>query len=146
MPKNKETYTKNPRLKRPGVRLEFTKEQLDEYVKCIKDPIYFIENYVKIISLDKGVIPFKMWEWQKDIIRSFEEERFCVVKVGRQSGKCFDINTSIEVRNKTTGETFKTTIGEFKKLCQEKSNRTSASDVEESAHTEASSTNTRSQE
>ena len=80
-------YPPNFKVKKPSVRIQFTLEQVEEYVKCAKDPIYFIENYVKIISLDEGIISFKMWDWQKDIIRSFEEERYVICKIGRQSGK-----------------------------------------------------------
>lgn len=83
----KYTYSTNPNVKKPGIKWEYTQEQFDEYVKCIKDPIYFIRNYVKIISLDKGIIPFEMWDWQEDLIRAYSEERFVITKIGRQSGK-----------------------------------------------------------
>lgn len=73
--------------KRSGVEVEYTPEQASEYIKCMKDPVYFIRNYVKIISLDKGVIPFEVWDWQEDLVNDFLNNRFVITKIGRQSGK-----------------------------------------------------------
>lgn len=80
-------YPPNYKIKKPNVKIQFTKEEVEEYIKCARDPIYFIKKYVKIISLDKGIIPFEMWDWQEDIVRSFQDERFVICKIGRQSGK-----------------------------------------------------------
>ena len=59
MQKN-ENYLGNKNLKRADVTIEFTKEQIQEYVKCARDPTYFIESYCYIVSLDHGLIPFKL--------------------------------------------------------------------------------------
>ena len=59
--KNKESYRDNPLLKRVGVQVNFTEEQVDEYIKCSRDPIYFAK-YIKIITLDEGVTDFKINE------------------------------------------------------------------------------------
>ena len=56
------TYLGNPNLKRANVQQNWTKKQLQEYTKCMEDPLYFIQNYVKIISLDEGLVPFKMYQ------------------------------------------------------------------------------------
>jgi hypothetical protein len=61
--KNKESYRDNPLLKRVGVQVNFTEEQVQEYIKCSKDPIYFTK-YIKIITLDEGVTEFKMYDFQ----------------------------------------------------------------------------------
>ena len=61
-------YLGNPNLKRANVSVEWTEKQVKEYAQCMKDPMYFIQNYVKIISLDDGLIPFKMYDFQKEII------------------------------------------------------------------------------
>ena len=58
-------YLGNPNLKKEMVQQEWTKEQLLEYSRCMDDPLYFIQNYVKIVSLDEGLIPFKMYPFQK---------------------------------------------------------------------------------
>ena len=81
------SYRANPQLKREGIQIEFTQEQVEEYIKCASDPIYFIQNYVKVVHVDKGVIPFSMWDFQKDMIKTFHENRFSIVKCPRQVGK-----------------------------------------------------------
>ena len=82
-----ESYRSNPLLKRCGVKIEFTQYQIEEYIKCAQDPIYFIENYVTIIHVDRGVIPFKLYPFQRDMIKSVHENRRVVGRIGRQSGK-----------------------------------------------------------
>lgn len=84
--KNKESYRDNPLLKRVGVQVNFTEEQVDEYIKCSKDPIYFAK-YIKIITLDEGVTDFKMYDFQKDMIQTFHKNRFTIMKCPRQVGK-----------------------------------------------------------
>jgi hypothetical protein len=84
--KNKESYRDNPLLKRVGVQVNFTEEQVEEYIKCSKDPIYFAK-YIKIITLDHGVTPFKMYDFQEDMIRTFHNNRFTIMKCPRQVGK-----------------------------------------------------------
>lgn len=80
-------YLNNVNLKAAGVKLEFTQEQIDEYIKCSKDPIYFIKKYCKIVHVDKGLINFDLFEFQEDIIRIYDKERKVIVKLPRQSGK-----------------------------------------------------------
>lgn len=108
-----ESYRSNPLLKRCGVKIEFTQEQIEEYIKCSQDPIYFVENYVTIIHVDRGVIPFKLYPFQRDMIKSIHDNRRVVGRIGRQSGKCFFINTPIRLRNKENGDIIEMTIGEF---------------------------------
>ena len=81
------TYLGNPNLKRANVQQNWTKKQLLEYSKCMEDPLYFIQNYVKIVSLDEGLIPFKMYPFQKDMVGTFHSNRFTICKLPRQSGK-----------------------------------------------------------
>ena len=107
------SYRANPLLKREGVKIEFTEEQVSQYLKCSEDPVYFIENYVNIVHVDKGVIPFGMYDYQEEMVRTFNDNRFTIVKCPRQIGKCFYINTPIRLRNKSTGDIIETTIGEF---------------------------------
>ena len=82
-----ESYLGNPNVKRDGVLQKWTPELLAEYKRCMKDPIYFSEKYVKVIALDKGLVPFKLYPYQKDMFKHFTENRFNVVLACRQSGK-----------------------------------------------------------
>ena len=63
-----EGYLGNINVKRAGVQSEWTEEQILEYQKCMGNPIYFIETYIKIISLDEGLVPFKLYEYQQELI------------------------------------------------------------------------------
>jgi hypothetical protein len=80
-------YLGNPNLKKANIQQSWTKEQLKEYSLCMDDPQYFIEKYVKIISLDEGLIPFKMYDFQKEMAGTFHNNRFTICKLPRQSGK-----------------------------------------------------------
>jgi len=80
-------YLGNPNLKRINMQLNLTEEEVREYVKCSQDPTHFIENYVKIISLDKGFIKIKLYPFQKDAIEKINDNRKIIVKAGRQVGK-----------------------------------------------------------
>lgn len=80
-------YLNNPNLKASGVDIPFTQEQLDEYIRCSTDINYFVRNYVKIVSLDRGIINFEMYDFQQEIIETYQKERKVIVKLGRQSGK-----------------------------------------------------------
>lgn len=80
-------YNANPNLKAAGVEIDFTPEQIQEYIKCKEDPIYFIENYCKIVSLDAGLVPFKLYECQKTKVDMILNERRVLLMEGRQQGK-----------------------------------------------------------
>ena len=80
-------YLGNPNLKKANVSQEFTNEQIAEFAKCYHDPIYFIREYVKIVSLDEGLVPFDMYHFQEDMVLKFHENRFNIAKLPRQSGK-----------------------------------------------------------
>ena len=80
-------YLGNPNLKKANTPIEFTKEHVAEFIKCKKDPVYFAENYVKIVSLDEGLVPFSMYKFQKKLIRNFHNNRFNICKMPRQTGK-----------------------------------------------------------
>ncbi len=82
-----EHYLGNPNLKAKGVDVEFTKEQVAEYLRCGQDPIYFIKKYVQIVHLDRGLIPFELYDFQEDIVTKIHDNRFVICKLPRQSGK-----------------------------------------------------------
>ena len=82
-----DAYLGNPNLKKVNTPVQFTKEQISEYQKCSKDPLYFMLNYVQIVSLDEGLVPFNMYDFQKHIVRTIHDNRFTICKLPRQSGK-----------------------------------------------------------
>jgi len=87
MSKKSTKYLGNSNLKAAGVNVNFSPEQIEEYVKCSQDPLYFIKNYVKIVSLDKGLVPFEPYDYQENMIRTIHENRFVIGKLPRQTGK-----------------------------------------------------------
>ena len=92
---NEKAYRGNSKLKNPDETIEFTTEMAAEYAKCATDPIYFIKNYVKIVHVDYGIVPFKLWEFQEDMIVNFVNNRFSITKLPRQVGKAVSLNTDI---------------------------------------------------
>jgi hypothetical protein len=82
-----QNYLGNPNLKRSNVNVSFTPEQVEEYIKCSKDPAYFIRKYVKIVSLDKGLINFDMFDFQETFVNTIHDNRFTIGKMPRQCGK-----------------------------------------------------------
>ena len=82
-----EGYLGNDRIKRVGIELSYTEEQVAEIIKCTEDPVHFIRNYVKIVNVDHGLVPFNMWPFQEEMVKTFHENRFCIAKMPRQVGK-----------------------------------------------------------
>lgn len=80
-------YNNNPNLKASGVNLNYSEEQIKEYVKCSKDPIYFIENYCKVVSLDKGIVPFILYPYQIRMIEAIHNNKNTIGRLFRQAGK-----------------------------------------------------------
>jgi len=80
-------YLGNANIKAAGVETEYTKEQIQEYALCVSDPMYFIKNYIKIVSLDEGLVQFKPYDFQEKILNSVHKDRFVICKMPRQSGK-----------------------------------------------------------
>ena len=80
-------YLGNPKLKSANVPVEFAEEELAEYIKCQSDPVYFIKKYVKIIHVDKGLVPFDLYSFQENMVETFHDNRFVICKMPRQSGK-----------------------------------------------------------
>jgi hypothetical protein len=80
-------YLGNPNLKKANVAVEFTQDQIQEFIRCKDDPVYFAKNYVKIVSLDEGLVPFDMYPFQERMIQRFHDNRFNICKMPRQTGK-----------------------------------------------------------
>ena len=82
-----EIYLGNPNLKKANTQIEFTQENIEEYLKCKDNPVYFAQNYVKIVTLDHGLQPFKTYDFQERLINNFYHNRFNICKMPRQTGK-----------------------------------------------------------
>lgn len=111
--KIKINYRDNSNLKQIGVEISYTQDQLDEYNKCAKNPMYFIKKYFKINTLDGGVVKFKPHPFQETLIKLMDKERWVICKCPRQVGKCISYDTVIKIRNKKTGEIMEKTVGQF---------------------------------
>jgi len=82
-----ESYLGNANVKRDGVSTQFTKEQIQEYKRCMEDASYFARHYLKVIHLDKGLVPFDLYPYQEKMFEHFNNNRFSIVLACRQSGK-----------------------------------------------------------
>ena len=81
------TYLGNPLLKSAHVPQDWTEEEVGQYIRCQQDPLYFVNEFIKIVSLDEGLIPFDIRDYQEEMINKFHNERFVICKMARQSGK-----------------------------------------------------------
>ena len=80
-------YLGNPNLKKANTPIEFTEEQIVEFLKCKEDPVYFARKHIKIVSIDEGLVPFDMYDFQEKLIKNFHQSRFNICKMPRQTGK-----------------------------------------------------------
>ena len=87
MPVDNDVYLGNPNLKKANTQIEYTEEQIIEFLKCKGDPVYFANNYMKIVSLDEGLVQFKPYDFQEKLIERFHDNRFNICKMPRQTGK-----------------------------------------------------------
>lgn len=82
-----EFYNSNANLKAAGVEVEFSPENVKEYIRCSQDPLYFIENYCYIVSLDQGLVLFKLYDCQRKKVETILNNRKVILMEGRQQGK-----------------------------------------------------------
>ena len=82
-----EQYLGNPNLKKANTAFEFTATQIEEFIKCKDDPVYFAKKYIQIVSLDSGLVPFDPYDFQEKLIKRFHEHRFNICMMPRQTGK-----------------------------------------------------------
>ena len=84
---NFKSYLGNPNLKRSGVQVNWTPEMVQEWVKCSQDVVYFVKRYMKIVNVDRGLIPFEPYDYQIEMLHSMQQERYCIFATSRQAGK-----------------------------------------------------------
>ena len=87
MPTASDIYLGNPNLKKANTTQEFTKEHVQEFLKCKDDPVYFTHNHIKIVNVDEGLVNFEMYPFQEKLISNFHKHRFNICKMPRQTGK-----------------------------------------------------------
>ena len=112
---NSANFNGHKLLKKSGEKIPYTPEHIEEYKKCAENPIYFAENYVYIVNIERGREKIELYKYQKEMIENFAENRFNVVLSSRQSGKCQIYDSIITVRNKkfNNGTPFSIKIGDF---------------------------------
>ena len=88
-------YLGNQNLKAAGVTVEYSQEEVQEYIKCATNHLYFIKKYVKIVSIDEGLVPFDTWDFQDNMVKTFEQNRFSICKLPRQVGKTTTVGAYI---------------------------------------------------
>jgi hypothetical protein len=84
---NLKFYNGNPNLKRSGVQVNWTPEMVQEWVKCSSDVVYFVKKYMKIVNVDRGLIPFEPYDYQIEMLEAMQQERYCIFATSRQAGK-----------------------------------------------------------
>ena len=84
---NRQWYNSNPQLPKAGTKKDFTPEQQEEIAKCIADPVYFAETYFKIVHQDEGLIPFKLFDYQRRALNLAFHGRKFLMAASRQCGK-----------------------------------------------------------
>lgn len=98
----------NKQLRSAGETVEYSKEMIDEYVKCKEDIIYFAEQYFYITSIDKGKIKIPLYDFQKKVLKAYtnppEDKNHLIVMMARQMGKCLCFDSVVKIRNKKTNE------------------------------------------
>ena len=80
-------YNGNPNVKAEGAQQSYSLDQVKQVQRCISDPGYFINNFVRVVSIDKGIIPFTLYPYQKRIIDAINNNRFTICKLFRQAGR-----------------------------------------------------------
>lgn len=108
-----QTFKSNPFLKKEGVQINYTQEQIENVYRYSNDPVAFIQENFKIVSLDKGLITIDLYDFQKDALKTIHENKFTIIRSPRQSSKCQHFNTNLTIRNKKTGEIKQISIGDF---------------------------------
>jgi hypothetical protein len=114
---NNNGYNGNKSLKNIGLSIHYEPAQIEEYIKCKKDPIYFIKNYCKVVSLDKGFVNFNLYEYQERFLNTVHDNRKVAGMLSRQMGKCVGKDSIYCIRNKITGEILNVAAEEFHNIC-----------------------------
>ena len=91
-------YLGNSTLKKAGVVYEYTKDELTEFLKCAKDPVYFAETYIHVVHVDEGLQLINLRPYQKKLLSHFHDNRNSICLSSRQSGKCLLGSEKVNIR------------------------------------------------
>lgn len=94
---------KNPQLKSAFAEDEYSPQNILELKRCMADQIYFMENYIKVTHPVLGAVPFKLYEYQHEMINAMQNHRSTILLCSRQMGKCFSSQTTINTIEKPKG-------------------------------------------
>jgi len=107
----------NQSLRAEGEKITYTKELIDEYIRCKEDIIYFAEHYFYITTIDHGKIKIPLWDFQKKILKAFinppENRKHICMMMPRQQGKCLLDEVKIKIRHKKTKKIKELPIKDF---------------------------------
>jgi hypothetical protein len=117
-------YQGNKQVRSAGEEIEYTKDMIDEYIRCKEDIIYFAENYFYITTIDHGKIKIPLYEFQKKVLKAYTQppdgKSHIITMMARQMGKCFFSDSMIKIRNKKTNEIKELSIIEFFEMIKNK--------------------------
>lgn len=105
-------YLGNVELKGKGVDISWTPAMVDEFMKCANDPIYFSQNYIKIVHVDRGLIPIDLYDYQREILSTIFKERRMAVCTSRQAGKALSLDTEIPMSDGSWSTMGKLVVGD----------------------------------
>lgn len=118
--KKQSGYNGNPNLTKAGTKHNWTPEMKAEFIKCKNDPVYFARKYFKIVHVDDGLVPLKLYEFQEEAINLYAQgNRKIALNTSRQIGKCVTLNTILKLRKSSTGEEYDISCREFMRLILE---------------------------
>jgi hypothetical protein len=109
-------------LRRAGLTFQFTKEELEEYIKCKMDVHYFAENYCWVKGEQGEPVRLKLRDYQREILDNFFNNRFNILMASRQIGKCFSFNTNVKILDNNTvydirfGKLYYSLVSRYRKL------------------------------
>ena len=90
-------YMKNTKLLKPELVYKRTKEEIDDYIKCKQDPVYFASKCY-LMSAEGGLMQCKLRDYQIDYLRHLQKNNFSIFLSCRQSGKSFSLLSKIFIK------------------------------------------------
>jgi hypothetical protein len=107
-PKQTPFYEGNPNLRKGNIVFNYTPNEIKEIKKCATDIVYFADTYCTVMT-DHGLQTIKLRPYQKEMLRTCQQNRFSVCLASRQVGKCLLFSTEVLIMK--DGKGFKTTLG-----------------------------------
>lgn len=104
-------YEGDKDFRRGKIVFNYTQAEMDEIKHCARDIVYFANTYCKVMT-DEGYQQITLRDYQEDILRSFQKNRWDILLAPRQVGKCFFYTGKIKIKY-PNGEIKDTTIGDF---------------------------------